>query len=74
MTLDKPLGNIVQYGKDFNFMSFIHHISHPDTLEEKKDTISGPSTFNILSIKIKDGEFITSRKIFCYLLYKGSKY
>jgi len=54
LTLDHPWGNIIQTKKDFNFDSFIKHISGSDTT---KNTTNEPSHFNILNIKIKEGEF-----------------
>jgi hypothetical protein len=52
LTLDHPVGNIIEDKKIFNFDSFIRFITpeHPDTTHR-------PSNFNILKIKIKDGEF-----------------
>jgi hypothetical protein len=52
LLLDEARGNIVQFKKDFNFTSFIEHMS-PD----EPDTTGAPSSFNILQLKIENSEF-----------------
>lgn len=53
-TLDTPWTRIVQNGKEFNFSDIVQKFSGVDTLA-KKDTST--IKFNILNVKIKNGEF-----------------
>jgi len=52
LTLDHPWGNVIQYKKEFNFSSLIKAFA-----PEHPDTTHAPSRFNILKVKIKEGEF-----------------
>jgi len=52
LTLDHPVGNIVQYKKEFSFSSFFNSFGSHDS-----DTTSSPGNFNIINIKISEGEF-----------------
>jgi hypothetical protein len=53
VTLNKPRGIIIQNKKEFNFNDLIERF----TPKEKRDSTKAPVHFNILDIKIKDGEF-----------------
>lgn len=53
LTLEKPRGYIIQNKNDFNFNDIIKLFSSDEVL----DTTKLPLHFNILSIKIKNGEF-----------------
>jgi len=53
LTLSKPWVNIIQDHKKFNFDDLIERF----TPKEKPDTTKGPIHFNLLNIKIADGEF-----------------
>lgn len=57
ITLDHPWGIIIQNKKDLNFNDLIEKFSPP-----KKTTTTGPLHFNILNIKINDGEFYYQEK------------
>lgn len=52
LTLDHPVWNIIRNKEDFNFSSLINHFA-----PEHPDTTNAPGSFNILNIKISDGEF-----------------
>lgn len=52
LILDHPLWKIIQNKKEINFMSFINSF-----VPEHPDTTGAPGHFNILKIKIKEGEF-----------------
>ncbi len=54
ITLDKPIGYIIQNRKRFNFSDLIERFTpkHKDTI-----TIKEPVHFNILNIEVNDGEF-----------------
>lgn len=52
LILDHPRWMIVQNKKEINFMSFINAFT-----PEHPDTTGAPGHFNILKIKIKEGEF-----------------
>ncbi len=52
-TLDHPRGTIIQNKNDFNYNDLIARFSSKDN----RDTVSAPVHFNILNIKIIDGEF-----------------
>jgi hypothetical protein len=54
LTLDNPVGHIIQNKKDFNFNDLIEKFSPKDKLPKKKKE---PVHFNILDIKIVDGTF-----------------
>ncbi len=54
LTLNRPKGYIIQNKKQFNFNDLIEKFSSKDTMpSEPKE----PVHFNILNIRIKDGEF-----------------
>lgn len=53
LTLDHPYGVIIQNKKDFNFNDLVDKF----TSKENSDTIKSRGRFNILRIKIIDGEF-----------------
>ncbi len=52
LILDHPLWYVIKNKNDFNFTSFLKHLApeHPDTTNK-------PSSFNIINVKIKEGEF-----------------
>ena len=52
-TLDHPRGIVIQNKNDFNFKDLVEMFSS----NENSDTTIAPVHFNILSIKINDGEF-----------------
>ena len=52
LTLDHPVGIIIQNKKDFNFNDLVKKIA-----ADKTQTTSLPFHFNILNIKIQSGEF-----------------
>jgi uncharacterized protein involved in outer membrane biogenesis len=58
LTLDHPKGIIIQNKKDLNFDDLIKKFT-----PEKPDATPSPVHFNILSIKIKNGEFYYHEKI-----------
>ncbi len=53
LTLDQPRGFIIQNKNDFNFNDILKMFTTDNVL----DTTKAPVHFNILSIKINDGEF-----------------
>jgi hypothetical protein len=53
LTLNRPCGIVIQNKKDFNFNDLIEKFSQ----KEGSDTTKEPVHFNILSVKIIDGEF-----------------
>ncbi|MGE0638247.1 MAG: DUF748 domain-containing protein [Bacteroidia bacterium] len=53
ITLNSPRGIIIQNKKDLNFNDLIERF----TPKEKRDSTKAPVHFNILDIKITDGEF-----------------
>ena len=52
LTFDHPVWNIIRNKNNFNFTTFIKHLT-----PEHPDTTNAPSHFNILSFKINQGEF-----------------
>jgi hypothetical protein len=52
LIFDHPVGNIIKHEKDFNFMTFVKAFE-----PEHPDTTGVPGNFNILKIKIEEGEF-----------------
>lgn len=54
VTLENPLINIIQKGKVFNFSDVVEFYS--DTTKVK-DTLAEPTKFNILKMKVINGEF-----------------
>lgn len=58
-TLNQPYGLIVQNRKEFNFSDLIEKFSSKDT----SNTVKEPIHFNILNIKINDGEFYYHEKL-----------
>jgi uncharacterized protein involved in outer membrane biogenesis len=58
-TLDHPLGIVIQEKKDFNFNDLVDKFSS----KENSDTTKAPLHFNILSVKINDGEFYYHEKL-----------
>lgn len=52
LTLNHPKGTIIQNKKDFNFNDLIEKFT-----PENPDTTKAPVHFNILNIKINEGEF-----------------
>ncbi|MFI5218872.1 MAG: DUF748 domain-containing protein [Bacteroidia bacterium] len=59
LSLDHPRGIIIQSKKDFNFNDLIEKFSSKDT----SDTLKAPVHFNIVSLKINDGEFHYHEKL-----------
>lgn len=59
LQLDHPRGIIIQNKKLFNFTDLIEKFSSKDTLSANKE----PIHFNILNVKINDGEFYYREKI-----------
>ncbi len=59
LQLDHPRGIIIQNKKLFNFTDLIEKFSTKDTLSANKE----PIHFNILNVKINDGEFYYREKI-----------
>jgi hypothetical protein len=59
LTLDHPIGIIIQNKKDFNFNDLVEKF----TSKENSDAIKVPVHFNILNIKIVDGEFYYHEKL-----------
>ena len=57
--LDRPRGIIIQEKKDFNFNDLVDKFSS----KENSDTTKEPLHFNILSVKINDGEFQYREKL-----------
>ena len=51
--LDKPLGYVKQHNKLFNFSDLIEKFSSKDSIKTPSET----TKFNLLNIKIKNGEF-----------------
>lgn len=60
LIIDHPRGIIIQDKKDFNFNDLIEKFSS----KEKVDSTKAPVHFNILGIKINDGEFYYREKLF----------
>jgi Domain of Unknown Function (DUF748) len=58
LTLDHPMGIIIQNKKDFNFNDLVKKIA-----AEKTEATTSPFHFNILNIKIKNGEFHYREKV-----------
>src|ERR1035437_3619443 len=58
-TLDRPRGIVIQEKKDFNFNDLVDKFSP----KENSDTTTAPLHFNILSVKINDGEFQYREKV-----------
>src|ERR1035437_5225106 len=58
-TLDRPRGIVIQEKKDFNFNDLVDRFSP----KENSDTTTAPLHFNILSVKINDGEFYYHEKL-----------
>jgi len=58
-TLDHPRGIVIQENKDFNFNDLMDKFSS----KENADTTKAPLHFNILSVKINDGEFHYREKL-----------
>ena len=58
LTLDQPVGIIIQNKTDFNFNDLIKKFT-----PEKTDATSSSVHFNILNIKIKNGEFYYREKV-----------
>jgi hypothetical protein len=58
LTLDQPKGIIIQNKTDFNFNDLIKKFT-----PEKPDSTSSSVHFNILNIKIKNGEFYYREKV-----------
>jgi Domain of Unknown Function (DUF748) len=58
LTLDQPNGIIIQNKKDFNFNDLVKKI-----VGDKTGASSSPFHFNILNIKIKNGEFHYHEKV-----------
>lgn len=59
LSLTRPKGIIIQNKKDFNFNDLIEKFSSKET----SDTAKAPVHFNILSLKINDGEFHYHEKL-----------
>ena len=59
VTLDNPRGIIIQNKNYFNFNDLIEKFSPKENL----DTLKAPIHFNILSIKINDGEFYYNEQL-----------
>ncbi len=59
VTLDKPIGHIIQSKSLLNFTDLIERFSPKDSLPKKKKE---PVHFNILDIKINDGVFYYQEK------------
>lgn len=59
LSLNQPQGIIIQNEKNFNFNDLIEKFSS----KEKSDTTKAPAHFNILSIKINEGEFHFREKL-----------
>jgi hypothetical protein len=58
-TLNHPRGTIIQNKKDFNFNDLIEKFAS----KENPDTTKAPVHFNILNVKINDGEFYYREKL-----------
>ena len=56
-TLNQPRGMVIQSNKDFNFNDLVEKFT------EDSDTTKAPVHFNILNIKINDGEFYYHDKV-----------
>lgn len=55
--LDSPVIRVIQNKKSFSFDDIVAHFSNKDTLPEPPDTLSEPTHFNMLNMRINNGTF-----------------